>query len=70
MNVLRIALNRKIKNWMHTIYSEGILLLVMVYNIKTSNIGFIDDIIDPKQDDINDIFTIAPPLLLCCPCAI
>lgn len=42
----------------------------MVYNIKTSNIGFIDDITEPKQDDINDIFTKAPPLLLCCPCAI
>lgn len=32
----------------------------MVYNIKTSNIGFIDDVAEPKQDDINYIFTKAP----------
>lgn len=32
----------------------------MVYNIKTSNIGFLDDITELKQDDVHNIFTKSP----------
>lgn len=52
-------------------YSRLILVLVMLYNIETSNFGFIDESAEPKQDDINKIlfyflFYKRAPTDMCC----